>query len=130
MTRDETKMILKVIKTAWPHSFAKAGRDELMDTLNLWAGALAQEDSAAVGAAVLDMVKSGEYRFAPNVGDVIQKARAEGPVRPGLMEPIIHPCPLLVAHPGVVGVITKQYKDDPLCMECERRGTVRCWGEH
>ena len=129
MTREETKAILKVIKTSWPHSFSKATREELMDTLNLWAGSLAGEDVNIVSAAVRHMVESGEYRYAPTVGEVKKLIREAEPVRPALMEPIIHPCPLLTAHPGVVGEITKKYKDDPICLSCERRGTKRCWGE-
>lgn len=75
MDREDTKKILKVIKTEWPHSFSNMSREEMQDMLVLWSEMFQDDDPCLVGTAVKAIVVGGNRAFAPNIGAIKEEMR-------------------------------------------------------
>ena len=75
MTFEETRAILKIVKAEYPQSFRGLSKDDAQAKLDLWAEMFAEDDAGIVGAAVKQIIASGEREFAPSVGQIKERMR-------------------------------------------------------
>lgn len=75
MTRDETKVILAVLRSAYPSFYKGMGGAELTGIVDLWAEMFRDEPSKLVAAAVKAMIATRENTYPPNIGEI--KAQIE-----------------------------------------------------
>lgn len=73
MTFEQTRAILKILKTNYPQSFKNWTKEQSIDFLNLWAEAFKDEPAQIVVAAVKAIIYSDTREFAPNIGQVKNK---------------------------------------------------------
>lgn len=70
MTYEETRDILKIMKTNYMSSFSKMTKQDSIDLLNLWAEAFKNDDARLVAKAVKSIIYSETRDFMPNIGKV------------------------------------------------------------
>lgn len=70
MTRDETKLILAVLRSAFPNFYRGMGGEELSAIVNLWTEMFRDEPMNLVAAAVKAMIAARTNTFPPNIGEV------------------------------------------------------------
>lgn len=70
MNRKEVMQILSVLKAAYPHSFKDMTKLDGEALVNLWARQFAEEDPAAVSAAVNALISTRTTGFSPTVGEI------------------------------------------------------------
>ena len=70
MTRDETKLILAVLRSAFPSFYRGMGGEELSAIVNLWTEMFRDEPMNLVAAAVKAMIAARTNTFPPNIGEV------------------------------------------------------------
>ena len=70
MKLEETRQILKILKTHYPQSFRNWDIKQSQDFLNLWAEAFKDEPVGLVATAVKSIIYSDTREFAPNIGQV------------------------------------------------------------
>lgn len=75
MNREETKVILAVLRSAYPSFYKGMGKAELTGIVDLWAEMFRDEPSQMVAAAVKAMIATRENTFPPNIGEI--KAQIE-----------------------------------------------------
>lgn len=75
MTFEETRTILKIIKTEWPQSFRGLTREDAEAKLNLWAEMFKDDPVELVGAAVKALIAAGGREFAPQIGTIKDQMR-------------------------------------------------------
>ena len=56
MTRDETRKILAVLRTAYPNFYRNVSDSDVTDTLNLWDSMFTDDDPRLVAAAVKSII--------------------------------------------------------------------------
>ncbi len=61
MTRDETKLLMQILSTAYPRAYKDMGRDEKLNQLNLWEMMFGEYDFTVVKQACVDYIKANEY---------------------------------------------------------------------
>ena len=75
MTRQETGVILDILKTAYPRFYAGADAREMAQTVELWAELFAEDDVALVAAAVKALIAADVREFPPLIGTVKEQLR-------------------------------------------------------
>ena len=70
MNRKEVTQILSVLKAAYPHSFKDMTKLDGEALVNLWARQFAEEDPAAVSAAVNALISTRTTGYSPTIGEV------------------------------------------------------------
>lgn len=75
MTRENTVMILSVLRGAYPAFYRGVSRSEAEDTINLWASLFADDDVNIVTAAVKALIVSDTKGFPPVPGQVKEYIR-------------------------------------------------------
>ena len=72
MTVQDTRKILAVLQTAYPHFYRGETQESLSDAVRLWAFMFADDDYAQVSSAVSALISSRSETFPPNIGQVKQ----------------------------------------------------------
>lgn len=75
MTRDETRKILAVLRTAYPNFYRNVSDKEATDTVNLWASMFADDNPNLVAAAVKSIIVASNREFPPNIGTIKEQMR-------------------------------------------------------
>lgn len=75
MTRDETRKILAVLRTAYPNFYRNVSDKEATDTVNLWASMFADDNPSLVAAAVKSIIVASNREFPPNIGTIKEQMR-------------------------------------------------------
>lgn len=75
MTRDETKKILAVLKTAYPYFYGKQTDAELSAAVNLWYAALGEFEYSFISAGLKTLVRTA--KFPPTVAGVLEAAKSQ-----------------------------------------------------
>lgn len=75
MTTEDTTMILAVLKTAYPSSFARLSGQEARATVALWAEMFADEPGELVAAAVKAIIIENSGNFAPSIGEIKRRVQ-------------------------------------------------------
>lgn len=70
MIREETMMIMGVLKTAYPNYYRSMKRDEAEKTIALWTEMFADEPAELVVNAVKVLIATDEKGFPPHIGAV------------------------------------------------------------
>lgn len=70
MTRDDVLQALSILKVAYPHSFQGMTRSDGDALVNLWARQFADEDPAAVRAAIESMIATRTVGYSPTIGEI------------------------------------------------------------
>ena len=73
MTTGETKKILAILQTAYPHFYRGETPESLSDAVRLWAMMFADDDYKTVAAAVTALISARTETFPPNIGQVKQQ---------------------------------------------------------
>ncbi len=60
--------MLKLIKIAYPHSFSKLSREDMLIMLNLWTDSFKADDYEEVYTAARKYIMDG--KFAPTIADI------------------------------------------------------------
>lgn len=68
MTKQETTMILGVLKTSYPNFYKDMDRRQMLDTIELWSEMFANEDLEIVEIAVKSLINT--LRFPPTIADI------------------------------------------------------------
>lgn len=68
MTKDETRQILSILRTAYPQSFLRWSKDQGEAFLSLWSKALQEDDALDVMVAVWHYIYETDREFAPTIG--------------------------------------------------------------
>lgn len=82
MTRAETLITLKILRTAFPAFYAKASRDELNTTVELWVEMFKNEDVGQVKQALYNVIESSPD-YPPNIGRIKLEIREANAIREG-----------------------------------------------
>jgi len=75
MTRDETRKILAVLRTAYPNFYRNVSDSDVTDTLNLWTSMFTDDDPRLVAAAVKSIIVASNREFPPNIGTIKEQMR-------------------------------------------------------
>lgn len=70
MNRKEVTQILSVLKAAYPHSFKDMTKLDGETLVNLWTRQFAEEDPAAVSAAVEALIATRTAGYSPTIGEI------------------------------------------------------------
>lgn len=73
MTKDEVKVILGVLKTAYPAFYKDLSREEAMRVVDLWSTMFSEESAEIVTEAVRALICTMKY--PPTIADVKEKIR-------------------------------------------------------
>lgn len=73
MTKVETMSIMAVLKEAYPHYYRDKTREELSQTVNLWAEMFASDPAQIVTESVKALICT--LKFPPTIADVKEKIR-------------------------------------------------------
>lgn len=68
MTREESTMILGILKTAYPNFYKTMTKEEAYGTIELWADMFVNEDAKIVTIAVKELINN--FKFPPTIADV------------------------------------------------------------
>lgn len=71
MTIDETKMILGILKTAYPNFYKEMSKQEMLNVVDLWADIFKNDNSKLVTVAVKELINS--FQYPPTIADVKNK---------------------------------------------------------
>lgn len=122
MTRDETKRILLIIKSAYPN-WNSANNDDLTHTVDVWAAVLKDDDYRLIEAGLMDYIKNDTSGFAPSPGQIrwfqreadwkakkqeSHPKQVEKKTKPKLIEPRI-PKDKMLATAGSIDRLKKKY---------------------
>lgn len=87
MNRSETIQIMSVLRGAYPQFYRSVGKQEALDTVNLWNSMFADDPPELVGAAVKSIIATDEKGFPPTIGQVKgQMRRLQRPERDTALE--------------------------------------------
>lgn len=70
MNRKETIAIMGILRVAYPRYYAGTSREELENTVNLWAELFASDPVQEVAAAVKSFIATDEKGFPPHIGAI------------------------------------------------------------
>lgn len=71
MTVDETKMILGILKTAYPNFYKEMSKQEMLNVVDLWADMFKNDNSKLVTVAVKELINS--FQYPPTIADIKNK---------------------------------------------------------
>lgn len=71
MTIDETKMILGILKTAYPNFYKEMSKQEMLNVVDLWADMFKNDNSKLVTVAVKELINS--FQYPPTIADIKNK---------------------------------------------------------
>ena len=71
MTRDNTIMILGILKTSYPNFYKDMSNSEMYNVLDLWSEMFEKDDLNLVKLAVKELIQT--LKFPPTIADVKQK---------------------------------------------------------
>lgn len=71
MTRDETVIILGILKTSYPNFYKDISKDEMYNTINLWNEMFEDDDVNIVKVAIKELIQT--LKFPPAIADIKQK---------------------------------------------------------
>lgn len=71
MTRDETVIILGILKTSYPNFYKDMSKDEMYNTINLWNEMFEDDDVNIVKVAIKELIQT--LKFPPAIADIKQK---------------------------------------------------------
>lgn len=71
MTVDETKMILGILKTAYPNFYKDMSKQEMLNIINLWADMFKNDNSKLVTVAVKELINT--FQYPPTIADIKNK---------------------------------------------------------
>lgn len=71
MTIDETKMILGILKTAYPNFYKEMSKQEMLNIINLWADMFKNDNSKLVTVAVKELINT--FQYPPTIADIKNK---------------------------------------------------------
>lgn len=74
MTRQETGIIMDILRAAYPRYYAGFSPDELKNAVNLWCE-MFDEDVALVASAVKALIATDKKGFPPHIGAIKEKIR-------------------------------------------------------
>lgn len=74
MTKEETGLVLKILRVAYPTFYTKMGGNYYADLVELWTTMFAEDDAAVVTAAVKDLILT-HRGFPPEIADVKTRMR-------------------------------------------------------
>ena len=80
MTRQETLMMMGLLKVAYPQYYARQSREEVSAAVGLWQMMFAQDEAQAVAAAVKAFIATDTKGFPPGIGQIkenLDKLRVE-----------------------------------------------------
>lgn len=75
MTRDETRRILAVLRTAYPNFYRNVSDSDITATINLWTSMFEDDDPRLVAAAVKSIIVASNWEFPPNIGTIKEQMR-------------------------------------------------------
>lgn len=75
MTKQETAMVMAVLKVAYPGYYRGVDADEARAAVKLWAQMFAEDDASVVTAAVKAYIAADAKGFPPSIGQVREKMR-------------------------------------------------------
>lgn len=73
MNAQETKKVLAILQTAYPHFYKGYDAEQLQLAVKLWAAMFADDDYKSVSAAVSALIVSRTEGFPPTIGQVKAK---------------------------------------------------------
>lgn len=73
MTREETLLILAVLKAAYPHAFKDMKKSDGEAMVNLWQMQFASENYQEVSAAVNALIATRTVGYSPTIGEVKER---------------------------------------------------------
>ena len=71
MTRDDTVIILGILKTSYPNFYKDMKKDEMYNTIDLWSEMFANDDVNVVKVAAKELIQT--LKFPPAIADIKQK---------------------------------------------------------
>lgn len=71
MTRDETVIILGILKTSYPNFYKDMSKDEMYNTISLWNEMFEDDDVNIVKVAIKELIQT--LKFPPAIADIKQK---------------------------------------------------------
>lgn len=71
MTRDDTTMILGILKTSYPNFYKDMSKKEMLNTIDLWYEMFANDEVTIVKVAVKELIQT--LKFPPTIADIKQK---------------------------------------------------------
>ena len=75
MTRSETKVVLSLIKSAYPNAYRDMTRADLESLVALWAEMFQDDPFEHVASAVKSIILTDENGFPPSIGQVKSRIR-------------------------------------------------------
>jgi hypothetical protein len=74
MTREETIMMLKILRASYPNFYSKFGKDELNEIANLWTEMFSADDFNIVKYALKDLIAT-HSGFPPDIAAIKNKIK-------------------------------------------------------
>lgn len=71
MTREETIVILKILKTSYPNFYKDMSKEDMMNTIALWSEMFENDDISLVKVSVKELVQKN--KFPPSIADIKQE---------------------------------------------------------
>ena len=75
MDRQQTMIILSVLKAAYPHAFQNMSKKDGEAMLNLWATMFTDESYEEVNAAIWALISTRTVGYSPTIGEVKEQIR-------------------------------------------------------
>jgi len=75
MDRQQTMIILSVLKAAYPHAFQNMSKKDGEAMLNLWATMFTDESYEEVNAAIGALISTRTVGYSPTIGEVKEQIR-------------------------------------------------------
>ena len=75
MTTEEIRMMLAVLKQAYPHSYKDMTEEDVRGTVKLWKMMFEREDAAIVNQAVVSLLSTRTVGYTPVIGEICEEIR-------------------------------------------------------
>ena len=73
MTREETKMIIKMLEIAYPQHYSKLDQDHIIGQINLWSELWKDDNADMIANAVKVIISTDSNPFPPTIGQINSK---------------------------------------------------------
>lgn len=73
MTREETKMIIKMLEIAYPQHYSKLDQDHIVGQINLWSELWKDDNADMIANAVKVIISTDSNPFPPTIGQINSK---------------------------------------------------------
>ena len=73
MTREETKMIIKMLEIAYPQHYSKLEQDHIVGQINLWSELWKDDNADMIANAVKVIIATDSSPFPPTIGQINSK---------------------------------------------------------